>query len=73
MSKAEILSELPKLDERERAEIFAKLCELEESTSVPSAEERAILDKEWEDFKQDGDKGSPAHEVEARLRRGRVK
>ncbi|HEY1170982.1 MAG TPA: hypothetical protein VGH19_06385 [Verrucomicrobiae bacterium] len=73
MSKAEILSELPKLDVRERAEIFARLCELEESTSVPTAEERAILDKEWEDFKRDGDKGTPLHEVEALLRRGRGK
>jgi len=73
MSKAEILSELPKLDVRERAEIFAKLCELEEPTSTPTTEERAILDQEWADFKRDGDMGSPAHEVEARLRRGRAK
>lgn len=73
MSKAEILNELPKLDVRERAEIFAKLCELEEATTVPTAEERAILDQEWENFKQDGDMGSAAHEVEARLRRGREK
>ncbi|MCD6049525.1 MAG: hypothetical protein K0Q55_928 [Verrucomicrobia bacterium] len=68
MSKADILSELPKLDARERAEIFAKLCELEDST--PTAAERAILDQELEDFKNDPNPGSPGHEVEARLRSG---
>jgi hypothetical protein len=70
VSKADILSELPNLNVRERAEIFAKLCELEDLIPIPTAAERALLAKEWEDFRNDSNPGSPAHEVEARLRRG---
>jgi len=70
MSKAEILSELPKLDARERAEVFAKLCELEDAVSGPTAAERAILDQEVEDFKNDPSPGTAWPEVEERLRRG---
>ena len=67
MSKAEILDELPKLDERERAEVFAKLCELED-VSGPTSAERAVLDQELIQFQQDKNLGAPWQEVENRLR-----
>jgi hypothetical protein len=72
MSKSDILQELPRLALEERREIFERICELEESDLLkggePSAEEKALLDRELEDYTRAPAAGSPWHEVEARVR-----
>lgn len=72
MSKAEILQELPKLKTDERREILERLCDLEElallNGAEPSAEEKALLDGELEDYKANPKTGSSWPEVKARLR-----
>ena len=54
MSKAEILSELPKLKPEERREVLESLWDLEERDLLngigPSADEKALLDREHDDF-----------------------
>jgi hypothetical protein len=71
MSKTEILQELPKLGMQERREIFERICELEENDLLggvaPSAEEKALLDRELEDYARDPATGASWPEVEARL------
>ena len=71
MSKAEILQELPKLGPGERREIFERICELEEGDLLkgvgPTVEEKALLDRELEDYAQTPNAGSSWEEVEARL------
>ena len=73
MSKTEILQELPKLALQERREIFERICELEENDLLrggePTADEKALLDREFEDYRQTPADGSPWHEVEARIRK----
>ena len=58
MSKAEILLELPKLELADRREIFERICDMEESDllngSLPTAEEKALLDRELEAYMCDG-------------------
>ncbi|MBI3414887.1 MAG: hypothetical protein HY043_06120 [Verrucomicrobia bacterium] len=76
MSKAEILQELPKLRHEERTEILEHLCELEERDQMngvgPTPAEKALLDGEFEAYRQNPDDGSSWQEVQARLR-GRSK
>lgn len=71
MSKAEILAELPKLKSEERREIFERIGEMEESDlisgAIPTDPEKALLDRELEEFRQNPDSGSPWKDVEARL------
>ena len=71
MSKAEILRELPKLGPDERRDILERLCELEERDVLngmgPTAEEKALLDRESEDYQKTPNAGSSWEEVEARL------
>ena len=73
MSKTEILNELPKLALGERREIFERIGEMEEQDllkgSEPTAEEKALLDRELEEFQQNPKAGSTWAEVEARLRK----
>ncbi len=73
MSKAEILAELPKLGLEDRREIFERICEIEESDLLnggkPSAEEKRLLDRELEEYRQNPEAGSSWNEVEARLRK----
>jgi hypothetical protein len=73
MSKAEILHELPKLGLHERREIFERIGELEEQDLLkgeqPTAEEKALLDRELEEFQKNPQAGSTWAEVEARLRK----
>ena len=73
MSKSEILQELPKLTLEERREILDRICELEENDLLkggePTADEKALLDRELEDYRQAPSAGSPWHEVEARIRK----
>ena len=63
MSEAEILAELPKLKAEERAEVFRRLCELQEQELLqgagPSEEERKILDQALSEFQRDGSIGIP--------------
>jgi putative addiction module component (TIGR02574 family) len=72
MSKAEILKELPALQPDDRREIFERLCDLEERDLLaglaPTAAEKALLDREMEDYRKNPDAGSSWTEVEARLR-----
>ena len=73
MSKAEILAELPKLPIEDRREILARLGELEDYDLVhgalPSAEEKALLDREAEEYSRNPEAGSTWEEVEHRIRR----
>ena len=73
MSKAEILNELPRLGLGKRREIFERIGELEEQDLLkdgePMAEEKALLDRELEEFQQNPQAGSTWAEVEARLRK----
>ena len=75
MSKSEILQELPKLKAEERREIFERLCDMEElallNGAEPSEEEKALLDRELEEYRANPDAGSSWAEVEARLRKPR--
>ena len=72
MSKAEILEELPKLGPEERREILEHLCDIEERALLqggePTASEKALLDRELEDFRKQPAAGSAWTDVEARLR-----
>ena len=72
MSKTEILAELPKLKAADRAEVFARLCELQEAdvlhAAEPSAEERKLLDNELAEFERDGNAGTAWREVLKRVR-----
>lgn len=73
MSKADILLELPKLESEERREIFDRICDIEERDLLaggqPTAEEKALLDRELEDYRQNPEAGSTWAEVESRLRK----
>jgi len=72
MSKAELLEEFTKLTSAERSELWDALWTLEErqllGISTPTAEEKAVLDREMEDYQKDPHAGTPWPEVEARLR-----
>ena len=73
MSKVEILAELPKLELADRREIFDRICEMEERDlllgSQPTAEEKALLDRELEEYRRNPEAGSTWNEVAARLRK----
>jgi putative addiction module component (TIGR02574 family) len=72
MSKKEILAELPKLDIQERREIFDRICEMEERdllNGVVTPEEKALLDRELEEYRDNPDAGSSWNEVVARIRK----
>ncbi len=73
MSKAELIEEISKLAPGELAEIWDVLWTLEErhmlGSHAPSDHERAILDKELEDFEKNPWQGSSWEEVKARLSR----
>lgn len=67
MSKAEILSELPRLSPQERAEIMDRLWTLEEAQG-PDERERTLLNDAQARYEANPDAGAPWREVEARLR-----
>ncbi len=73
MSKADILAELPKLEPGERREILDRIWELEEQDLLhggePTPEEKAMLERELEDYRLNPDAGSPWEEVESRARK----
>ena len=68
-----MLAELPKLDLADRREIFDRICEIEEQDLLggngATVEEKALLDRELEAYRQNPEAGSGWNEVEARLRR----
>lgn len=72
MSKAEILEQLPKLSSVDLREIHDRIWQLEEEQLLrgrahPDEEERALLDKEFDDFVRDPSSGSSWEEVKSRL------
>jgi len=71
MSKTEILAELSKLELADRREIFDRLCEIEERELIrgggATVEEKALLDRELEEFRCSPEAGSSWKEVEARF------
>jgi len=73
MSKAEILRELPRLPLGERREIFERIVELEDQDLLkggePTPEEKALLDRELEEYKRSPDAGSSWEEVKERVRK----
>jgi len=73
VSKADILLELPKLEIADRREIFERICDIEERDLInggqPTAEEKALLNRELEDYRQNPKAGSTWAEVKARLRK----
>jgi putative addiction module component (TIGR02574 family) len=74
MSKAEILKQLPKLNPVELQEIRDRIWQLEEDELLsgrvqPSDAEKALLDREFEDFARDPTAGSSWEEVKSRLKR----
>jgi hypothetical protein len=72
MSNAEILAELPKLKAEERAQVFRRLCELQEQDLLrgvgPSEEEKKLLDEALAEFERDGNIGTPWREALQRIR-----
>ena len=72
MSNAEILAELPKLKAEERAQVYQRLCELQEQDLLhgigPTEEEKKLLDQALAEFKRDGNPGTPWREVLQRIR-----
>jgi putative addiction module component (TIGR02574 family) len=72
MSKMEILAELPKLDAADRREIFDHLCEMEERDLLnggATPEEKALLDRELEEYRRNPEAGATWEEVKARVRK----
>ena len=72
MSKMEILAELPKLAVADRREIFDQICEMEERDLLAGGatpEEKALLDRELEEYRRNPDAGSTWDEVQARIRK----
>jgi putative addiction module component (TIGR02574 family) len=72
MSKMEILAELPRLELADRREIFDRICEMEERdllTGGATDEEKALLDRELAEYRQNPEAGSSWNEVEARIRK----
>lgn len=68
MSKAEILSALPKLSPQDRSEILEQLWRLEEAGG-PTEREKTLLDEAQASYDANSSAGAPWSEVQARLRR----
>jgi putative addiction module component (TIGR02574 family) len=73
MSKAEILRELPRLPLGERREIFERIIELEDQDLLkggePTLEEKALLDRELEEYERSPNDGSSWEAVKDRVRK----
>jgi hypothetical protein len=67
MSKADILSQLPRLSPEDRADILEQLLRLEEAAG-PTESEKSLLNEAQAAFEGNPTAGSPWSEVEARLR-----
>lgn len=72
MSQTEILAELPKLGVEDRREILDRIYEMEERDLLnggATPEEKALLDRELEEYQRNPEAGSSWNEVEARIRK----
>jgi putative addiction module component (TIGR02574 family) len=72
MSKAEILAEIAKLTPTERTELWEEMWTLEGQllgTELPTPEEKALLEQEWDDFQKNPEPGKSWEEIERRLRK----
>lgn len=69
MSKAEILQELPRLGLQERREILERIGELEDQDLLKGGADKALLDRELEEYRRNPEAGSTWPEVESRLRK----
>jgi hypothetical protein len=70
VSKSEILEELPKLSSVELREIRDRIFQIEEEELLsgrakPSGGEKALLDRELEDYSRDPNAGSSWQEVQS--------
>ncbi len=72
MSKSDILEQLPNLGQGDRREILERIWEMEEADLLkgaqPDADEKALLDREFEEYQANPNAGSEWKEVESRLR-----
>jgi hypothetical protein len=72
MSKSDILEELPKLGPGDRREILERIWEMEEADLLrgapPDADEKSLLDREWEEYQANPKAGAEWKEVESCLR-----
>lgn len=72
MSKSDILEQLPKLGWGDRHEILERIWEMEEADLLRGAqlevEEKALLDREFEEYHANPNAGSDWKDVEPRLR-----
>ncbi len=72
MSKLDILEQLPNLERGDRREILERIWEIEEADLLRGAQieadEKALLDREYEEYRANPGAGSEWKEVEPRLR-----
>jgi hypothetical protein len=73
MTKSAILEELPKLGHGDRREILERIWEMEEADLLRGAapldaDEKSLLDHEFEEYQADPKAGAEWKEVESRLR-----
>jgi hypothetical protein len=72
MSKSDILERLPKLGQGDRHEILERIWEMEEADLLRGApidaDEKALLDREFEEYQTNPNAGAEWKEVEGRLR-----
>ena len=72
MSKSQILDELSNLGHGDRREILERIWEMEEADLLrgapPDADEKTLLDREFEEYQANPNAGSEWKEVESRLR-----
>jgi hypothetical protein len=72
MSKLDILERLPNLGQGDRREILERIWEMDEAELLRGApldeDEKALLDREFEEFQANPNAGAEWKEVESRLR-----
>jgi hypothetical protein len=77
MGKAEILSELPKLEAEDRKQVFERLCQLEEEDLLngvgPTDQEKKLLDQALLEYERDGDLGIPWRDALRQIRNSKLK
>jgi len=71
MSKEQLIAELEKLTLEERLEVFEAFWPQAPDFGEPTEEEKALLDRELEDYRKNPDDVVPWDEVKAQLRRDR--
>jgi hypothetical protein len=73
MSKSDILEQLPNLGHGDRREILERIWEMEEADLLKGAQldadEKSLLDREFQEYQANPKAGAEWKEVESRLRR----